>query len=198
MKDQGEDNIAKRKSRVIVISSVSGGGKTSLIRVLMRNHPELQVAITATSRKPREGEVDGVHYYFYDKEEFQRKVERDEFLEHALVHGNYYGVPAAPLYENLDQGKSVILNIDVQGKRTAHRKLGERVLSIFLMPPNRDVWEERLRNRGTDAEQDIQRRLREGHQEMKFASEFDYRVVNELLESAAGEVSMILKEEGVL
>lgn len=190
--------MMNRKARVIVISSVSGGGKTSLIGVLTRMHPELTTAITATSRPRRPGEEDGVHYHFYSPDEFARMLEAGEFIEHARVHGNYYGVPAAPLQAALDQGRSVLLNIDIQGMRHVKERMGDRVLSIFIMPPNRSVWEERLRSRGTDSEDVIRARLVEGGLEMKAAGEYDYRVVNEVLEVAAGEVSAILASEGIL
>ena len=187
-----------KKGRVIVVSSVSGGGKTSLLTKLGRYHPELHVAITATSRKPRSNEIPDVHYHFYTKEEFQQKIKNNEFLEHAEVHGNFYGVLAAPLFEKIERGESVILNIDVQGKRQVKEKLGDQVLSIFILPPGREVWEARLRNRGTDPEEEISRRLKEGIREMKEASAYDYQIVNEVLEVAAGELSAILKEEGLL
>lgn len=186
------------KARVIVISSVSGGGKTSLIRMLTRLHPALQTAITATSRPPRPDETDGVHYHFYSREQFERMTGAGEFIEYAIVHGNFYGVPAAPLLANLDLGKSTILNIDVQGMRHVRDRLGERVVSIFIMPPTAEIWEQRLRNRATDSEDAISRRLREGREEMKAAAEYDHRVVNEVLEVAAGEVTAILEEEGML
>lgn len=190
--------LSEKRGRVIVISSVSGGGKTSLIRMLTRLHPQLRNATTATSRSPRLGEEDGVHYHFLSPEEFKRRIEAGEFIEHAKVHGNYYGVPAGPLLESLARGESVILNIDVQGFRHVRERMGKDVVSIFLMPPNAQEWEARLRKRGTDSEEVIRRRLEEGRHEMTCASQFDYRVVNEVLEVAVGEVSAILQEEGVI
>ncbi len=188
----------EHKSKVIVISSVSGGGKTSLIHLLVRNHPELAVAVTATSRQPRKGEINGDHYFFLSSEEFSRKIQQNEFLESAQVHGNYYGVPAAPVFETLENGKSVILNIDVQGMRSVKARMGGRLLSVFILPPDRETWEHRLRTRATDSEADIQKRLNEGLSEMKAAEEYDYRVVNEVLESAAGEISAILQAENIV
>lgn len=186
------------QSRLIVISSVSGGGKTSLIRLLQRNHPELQVAITATSRTPRPEEVDGVHYYFYSPDEFKERLQRNEFLEHALVHGHYYGIPEGPVLEKLDAGFSVILNIDIQGRRTVKEKFADRMISIFLLPPDREIWEDRLRTRGTESEASIQVRLQQGLEEMQCAPEYDYRVTNDILERAAGEISFILEKEKII
>ncbi len=187
------------RSRVIVISSVSGGGKTSLISRLIEKHGEhLHVAVTATSRSPRSNESDGIHYHFYSADEFKRKIAADELLEYAEVHGNFYGVPAAPVEAKLAGGISVILNIDYQGMRTVREKLGERVLTIFLLPPDRDVWEQRLRSRGTDSEADIQLRLQQGETEMKVANEYDYFVMNDILDRAVDEVVLILRKEGIL
>lgn len=184
--------------KIIVISSVSGGGKTSLIRLLKRNHPRLWIAVTATTREPRTGETDGVDYFFYTREQFEETLAAGGFLEHALVHGNYYGVPAEPVYEKLKKGRSVILNIDVQGMRTVRALMGGEVLSIFLLPPDLKVWEDRLRSRGTDSEEGIQRRLAEGHAELKSSVEYDYQIVNDILEVAAGQVSGILTEVGII
>lgn len=183
---------------MIIISSVSGGGKTSLISRLIRDHTDLHVAVTATSRAPRANEVEGKHYFFYDAADFEHKIQAGEFLEHARVHGNYYGVPAAPVEAKLADGISVILNIDVQGMRTVKERMGDRVLSIFLLPPDRESWEDRLRNRGTDSEEDIQLRLEQGIGEMAAADEYDYQITNDMLERATGEVSFILRQEGVV
>lgn len=185
-------------ARVIVISSVSGGGKTSLINRLIENQQGLHVAITATSRKPRPGEVPDQHYYFYAPDDFEGKIERGEFLEHARVHGNYYGVPLAPVEAKLADGVSVILNIDVQGMRTVKERMGDRVITVFLAPPDQAVWEERLRSRGTDSEEDIQLRLRQGIGELAAADEYDHRIVNDDLARATDELSAILREAGVL
>ncbi|MEQ9363235.1 MAG: guanylate kinase [Leptospirales bacterium] len=190
--------MLKTGARLIIISSVSGGGKTSLISRLTRDHADLHVAVTATSRAPRQNEVEGQHYYFYAAEDFERKIEAGEFLEHARVHGNYYGVPAAPVEAKLAEGVSVILNIDVQGMRSVKERMAGRVLSIFLLPPDLKVWEERLRKRGTDSEEDIQLRLQQGIGEMAAADEYDYQITNDMLERATGEVSFILRQAGVV
>jgi len=138
-----DESQTQQKGAVIVISSVSGGGKTTLIHRLLERSERLQVAITATTRAPRAGEVDAVHYYFYSEEEFQKKIERDEFIEHAFVHGNHYGVPLLPVLACLREGKSVILNIDVQGMITIKQKLNDSMISFFLQPPSLEIWEER-------------------------------------------------------
>jgi len=187
-----------KKGRFIIISSVSGGGKTSIIDALKKRSAKIVVAITATSRTPRKGEKNGVDYYFYSKEEFQKQVEKNQFLEHAMVHGNYYGVPAAQQYEKINHGYSVILNIDVQGKANLEKILSpERPLSIFILPPDLKTWEMRLRSRGTDSEATVQKRLAEGEIELSYASQYDYRIVNGRLEDAVEEIYNILSREGV-
>lgn len=184
--------------RVVIISSVSGGGKTSIIRLLRRMHPELHVAVTATSRAPRPGEENGVDYFFLSPNDFKRELKSGGFLEHALVHGNYYGVPRLPVEERLAAGQSVILNIDVQGMRSVRDALDGKTISFFILPPGQREWEERLRARGTDSQETIDRRLKEGRYELSCAGEFDHTVLNRVLEEAAGEISAILVEEGVL
>jgi len=186
------------RGHAIVISSVSGGGKTSLIQMLTRVYPDLKTVITATSRPIRAGERDGVHYFFLSREEFEARIGRGEFLEHAYVHGNHYGVPLDQVKDHLESGRSVILNIDVQGMRRVRELLPGQVISIFLLPPGREEWERRLRGRGTDSEEVIQNRLAVGVQELEAAREYDYRVVNDILERAAGEVSVLLRERGIL
>lgn len=191
--------MSQKKGKFIIISSVSGGGKTSIIDALKKRSDEIIAAVTATSRPPRKGEVNGVDYYFYSEEEFKKQIEENQFLEHAIVHGNYYGVPAAQQYEKIKQGYSVILNIDVQGKANLEKLLSaERPLSIFILPPDLKTWEERLRSRGTDSEEIIQKRLAEGKIELSYAPQYDYRIVNGQLEDAVEEIYDILNQEGVL
>jgi len=189
----------KQQARAIIVSSVSGGGKTTIIDEIRRRRPELGTAVTATSRSPRGQEKHGVHYYFYSREEFEEKLRAGEFLEHALVHGNYYGVPRGPVREKIDNGSSLFLNIDFQGKKSVVESLGrDRTLTIFILPPDEKVWEERLRGRATDTEEAIQRRLEDGKQELSHASEYDYRVVNEDLNQAVEKCLEILREEGLI
>lgn len=186
------------KGRVVVLSSVSGGGKTSLARLLRARHSDLHVGITATSRPPRSGEKHGKHYYFYPEAKFLDMIRHDEFLEHAQVHGNYYGVPRRSVEEVLEAGDSILLTIDVQGWRNVKERLGGVVLSIFLKPPSTAVWEQRLRDRGTDSEEAIRMRLAEGQRELMAAPEYDYEVINQSLDGTLLEVSTILTNEMVV
>lgn len=184
--------------KVIVISSVSGGGKTTLIHEILKSHPNFEVAITSTSRAPRGKEEDGKHYYFLSPEEFEQSIQKDEFLEHAQVHGNFYGVPKKPVLDAIDSGKSVILNIDMQGMRSVKEKLGELVFTIFVLPPDLEQWEDRLRNRKTETEEQIRARLQQGALELEAAFEYDHRIINDELDKAVSDLEGILKKEGVV
>jgi guanylate kinase len=186
------------KSRAIVISSVSGGGKTTIINRLREKYPFLRIAVTATTRVPRKGEIDGVHYHFFSRQEFEVKIEKNEFLEYAVVHGNYYGIPYSSVSSVLESGDSVILNIDVQGMLTVKERLRERVITFFIMPPDQKVWEERLRNRKLDSEEDILLRLEDGRREMEMRHSYDHVIVNDDLEDAVESISEILRRHRVL
>lgn len=190
--------MKNKEPRVVVISSVSGGGKNTVVRNLLSTTSNLAVAITATSRAPREGEIHGKDYLFLDRAEFEKKIEQGDFLEHAIVHGNLYGVPESSVREILDKGQSVILIIDVQGRRHIKERLGPRVVSIFLEPPNRKEWEERLRHRGTDSEADIELRLKDGLEELEEAKSFDYIVTNDSIEKCSQQILQILEREGAI
>ncbi|MCB1174651.1 MAG: guanylate kinase [Leptospiraceae bacterium] len=186
------------QARVIVISSVSGGGKTTLINKLREQFPDLRPAITATTRKPRPGELDGDHYYFYSKEAFEKQIAAGGFLEHAFVHGNHYGVPRPPVEAELQKGNSVILNIDVQGMRAVKEQLSDRVFTVFILPPDMDIWEERLRSRKTESEEQLKMRLQQGALELEAAFEYDYRIMNKDLNRAVQELIQVLRKEAVI
>lgn len=184
------------KFKILVISSVSGGGKNTIIREILKLYPEyFYLAITATTRPKREGEIPGKDYYFLSKEEFTDMIQKNQFLEYAIVHNNYYGVPISEIQKSKEQKKNLILNIDYQGLRTIKQKINEKIVSIFLKPPNEEVWLKRLRSRNTDSEEAIQIRLREGKKELEASKEYDYIVVNDKLEICIEEILNILKKE---
>lgn len=188
-----------KSAKVIVISSVSGGGKTTVINMLRESHPHLSCAITATTRGPRKGEKEGKDYYFYSREEFEKQIQEEKLLEYAQVYGHYYGLPAKPVLEKLKQGLSVILNIDVQGLRTIRKKLdSKQILSFFLLPPNAKTWEKRLRQRRTDTEEQIQRRLKQGRLEIQEAKGYDHSIVNDNLAKTMEKFTHILKQGGLI
>ena len=190
--------MKSKEPRVVVISSVSGGGKNTIVKHLLEKTDELAVAITATSRAPRSGEVDGKDYLFLGREDFESRIRNGEFLEHATVHGNLYGVPESSVRAILDRGKSAILIIDVQGRRHIKDRMGGQVISIFLEPPDRKEWENRLRHRGTDSEKAIVLRLQDGLQELEEARFFDHVIINDSIENCTARLLELLEKEGAI
>jgi guanylate kinase len=165
---------------LLIVSGPAGCGKTTLCDRLLASHRELRRAVTCTTRAPRPGELDGVDYHFFSVERFHQAVAGDEFLEHAEVHGKFYGTLKREVHEKLDHRISVILNIDVQGAATLRQKaeedplLGGRVVSVFVLPPSLEVLLERLQARGTDDEAAIERRLKNAEAEMRQWPHYDY------------------------
>ena len=179
------------KGTLYIISAPSGAGKTSLLRELLATSNEVVVSVSHTTRAPREGEVDGVHYHFIDADSFVSMTENGEFLEHAKVFDNYYGTSQKHVEELLHSGKDVILEIDWQGAAQV-RKLIDENLSIFILPPSKTELRSRLAGRGTDSEEIIDRRMRDAENEMSHYGEFDYLIVNDDFNMALNELSAIL------
>ncbi|MEP6664171.1 MAG: guanylate kinase, partial [Verrucomicrobiota bacterium] len=169
---------------LIVVSAPSGGGKTTLCQQLLATHPEMSRAVTCTTREPREGETDGVDYYFLDAGSFLKRVQAGNFLEHATVYGNSYGILKSEVLGKLRQGKDVLLNIDVQGAATVREKAGEdeelkrALVTIFLTTATFGELEARLRRRGQDSANIIQKRLSVARQETAQWKNFDYLVIS--------------------
>jgi guanylate kinase len=173
----------------------SGAGKTSLVKAVLDRDPGLRVSISHTTRKPRPHEISGHHYYFIDKTEFERLVAAGEFLEHAQVFDNFYGTGRAQVEALRNAGHDVILEIDWQGARQV-RKAQPDCRTIFILPPSRAELEARLRNRKTDSEQVIERRLRDAVADMSHYGEFDCVVVNDDFETAVGQLLGVLRGRG--
>jgi guanylate kinase len=186
---------APRRGRLFVIAAPSGAGKTSLVRALMEREPSLRFSVSYTTRKQRPNEVHGRDYFFVDKAEFEAMVARGEFLEHARVFDNYYGTALAQVETSLVGGQDLILEIDWQGAQQIRAKLPE-CHSIFILPPSRAELERRLRGRGTDAEDVIQRRLSDAASDMTHWAEFDFVVVNDDFERALAELQAIVRGSG--
>ncbi len=185
------------KGRLFVVAGPSGAGKGTLIAELRRRHPGIWLSVSATTRKPRAGEKDGEQYYFLSEEDFREKASRGEFLEWAEVHGNLYGTPRARVEEELERGRDVVLEIDVQGARQVRSRQPQAV-SIFILPPSMQVLEERLRLRGTEEEDELRRRLRKAEEECGEGREYSYVVVNDELDRAARELCAIYVKESLL
>jgi guanylate kinase len=176
---------------LFVISAPSGAGKTSLVKALLEQTPDIGVSVSHTTRAKRPGEQDGVDYHFVDHKAFEAMVEDAAFLEHAQVFDNYYGTAAANIETTLAAGRDVILEIDWQGAAQV-RKLIPHAVNIFILPPSRQTLEERLRGRGQDSDEIIQRRMRDAVSETSHYPEYDYLVVNDQFEKALAELKSIV------
>ena len=175
------------KGKLIVLTGPSGVGKGTLLKRLLNQRPELCLSISATTRTPRPGEIDGEHYWFVDGETFTRMRENSELLEWAEFAGNFYGTPRQPVDEKVAQGQWVVLEIELVGARQIRQVFPEAV-HIFILPPSLDELERRLRDRGHDSEDSIARRLKRAAVEIDAASEFDIQVVNDDLDLALATI----------
>ena len=177
-----------------MITGPSGVGKGALIAELLRRVPDLELSVSATTRAPREGEVDGRDYHFFDREEFDRRVGAGEFLEHATYSGNRYGTLRSEVERRLADGRSVVLEIEVQGARQVREAMPESV-QVFIAPPDPGALRDRLVARGTDSADQIDERLRTAALELEAQEEFGYVVVNDQIQRAAGELEEIVRKE---
>ena len=183
----------KKQGVLLIISGPSGSGKGTVVDALCKRE-NFSLSISATTRAPREYEVDGVHYFFHTKEEFVRMREHNELLEWAEFCGNYYGTPRKYVTEQLAQGKNVILEIEVQGALQIKRLYPDGIL-VFLMPPNLEELGRRLTNRGTEDKDTINRRIHRALEEMELAKEYDYVVINDTVDQATEDLLSIVQAE---
>jgi len=183
--------MKKKNGVVLVLSGPSGAGKSSLISKISHEIGDYYFSISTTTRPIRAGEVDGVHYHFVDQEEFRKDIEENHFLEYALVHGNYYGTSVKPVRKALDEGKLVIFDIDVQGNTAINNRLGDITTSVFITPPSLEELVKRLKNRSTDSEEVIHKRINMAKREIQRISEYDFLVINDDLEEAAQKLKQI-------
>lgn len=185
---------AVEPGNIFIVSAASGTGKTTLVSRLTAAQPQIRVSVSHTTRAPREGEEHGCHYYFVSREEFVELIGQGAFLEHAEVFGNFYGTGIESVRQMSEAGYDVILEIDVQGAAQVRRALPEAV-GIFILPPSLAVLAERLRGRGTDSAEVIERRLALAAEEIQEALSFDYAVVNHDLEQAEAELLAIVRAQ---
>ncbi|MFA6136828.1 MAG: guanylate kinase [Sulfurimonas sp.] len=176
---------------VLVLSGPSGAGKSSLINKIFNDLGDCYFSISTTTRPMRVGEEEGVHYHFVSEEDFKKDIENDFFLEYAVVHGNYYGTSIKPVKEALSRGKLVLFDIDVQGNTAVNNRLGDITTSVFITPPTLSELKRRLENRSTDSEEVVERRVKMAKREIQRISEYDYLIVNDVLDDAAELLKLI-------
>jgi guanylate kinase len=187
---------AKPATVVFIVSAPSGSGKSTLVTSLLARDPSLRFSVSYTTRAPRGHEKPGESYNYISRQEFQERVQRGEFLEHAEVFGNFYGTHRNILSEAESEGKDLILDIDVQGARQLKERIPEAV-SIFILAPSRDILEQRLRARSEDSETVIQRRLRDAAEEIRNYAQYDYVLVNRQIDTSVDTLMAIIKAERV-
>ena len=180
---------------LVVVSGFSGAGKGTLMKELLRRYDNYALSISATTRKPREGEENGREYFFLSEEEFKKLRDEHKLIEYAKYVNHYYGTPKEYVEEKMAQGKDVILEIEIQGAAKVREKMPEAV-SLFLVPPSFEELSRRLHGRGTDSEEKIQQRLETARREAKEIVNYDYIVVNDTVDRAVGEILAILIAEG--
>jgi hypothetical protein len=179
------------KGKLIIVSGPSGSGKSTVTKIV-KDKLNIPLSISATTRNPRDGEIDGKDYFFLSEEEFKNKIANDEFYEYAEVHGNYYGTLKKTVEDNLNKGLNVILEIDVQGALIAKEKKKDAIL-VFFRTKDMEVLEKRLRDRKTDSEEVIQTRLKNAETELKYENKYNYTIVNENLENSIQELIDIIE-----
>ena len=184
----------RRKGMLLVVSGPSGTGKGTLCERLLRSDPTIMFGVSATTRKPREGEIDGVHYHFIDEERFDKMLAERAFLEHATVHGHRYGTPKDQVERAIEEGRNILLDIDPQGALSVMSAMPETV-SIFILPPSYSALRERLHTRNTDDPDEILKRLSNAYGEVRLLKHYTYALVNDQLDQAFGMLSAIIMAE---
>ena len=179
------------KGKLIVVSGPSGAGKTATITGAMEKRGDICFSVSVTTRNPRPGEVDGKDYFFISEQQFLEMIDRDELLEHAVYVGNRYGTPKGYVQQMLDEGKNVVLDIEVQGAKQVHESMPEAVM-IFLIPPSLEELRRRLTNRGTETEEKIRERLQRARQEYAETDIYQYIIINDKLDMAIDELCSII------
>ena len=185
-----------KKGVLMVLSGPSGSGKDTILSKLTEGNSNICISKSATTRKPRNSEVNGIHYYFVGEEEFECLIKKGDIIEFTKYGGNFYGTPKGPIDKWLNEGKTVILKIEVEGARKIKELYPESV-SAFLMPPSMEILEKRLRNRATDTEESIQLRLETARAEIRQSKNYDYIIVNDVIENAVNDLVSIIRAENI-
>ncbi|APF28706.1 guanylate kinase [Clostridium sporogenes] len=182
-----------KKGLLIVISGPSGAGKGTICKELLKKE-DLWVSVSATTRSPRKGEENGVHYFFLNKDEFNERIEKDDFLEYAKVHQNLYGTPKSSVLEKINNGNNVILEIDIQGALKVKETYPEGIF-IFILPPSMEELKNRIINRGSETSETLMIRFKAAYKEINYVSKYNYAVVNDTVEDAVNKVRSIILAE---
>jgi len=183
--------IGPKNGQVLVITAPSGTGKTTIIDIVRKNIGGIGYSISHTTRRPRQGEVNGRHYYFVDRREFEKMIEADEFVEWAVVYDQLYGTSIPSISRELSLDKDLLMDVDIQGAREIRRRFPES-LSIFILPPSMDILKERLKGRSTNEEVDIDLRMKKALGEIQQCRDYDFIIVNDDLNQAAREIEAII------
>jgi guanylate kinase len=184
----------KNQGKVLIFSAPSGSGKTTVVKHLLSVFPQLNFSISATTRAPRAGETHGKEYYFISQDEFERKIELGEFLEYEEVYaGLYYGTLHSEVERIWEQGKTVVFDVDVKGGLNIKKQLGKNALAVFLRPPSVEILMQRLRNRSTEVEHELQMRINKANEELSYESQYEVVIVNDILEKTLKESENIVR-----
>lgn len=186
--------MVKNRGVLIVISGPSGAGKGTICKALLEKHKEISLSVSATTRNPRVGEIDGINYHFLTKDDFIGRIEENDFLEYAEVYGNYYGTPKSNVEKILDSGRDVILEIDIQGALKVKEQSNEGVF-IFILPPSMEELKQRIINRGSETPESLMTRFKSAYKEINYVSKYNYAVVNDTVEKAVEKIEAILLAE---
>ncbi|MBS5982015.1 MAG: guanylate kinase [Clostridium butyricum] len=184
----------KGRGLLIVISGPSGAGKGTICKSFLERNSEVAISVSATTRSPRSGEVDGINYYFMSKEQFKEKIEANDFLEYAEVYDNFYGTPKSNVEQLLESGKDVILEIDIQGALKVKENTEEGVF-IFILPPSMEELKARIIKRGSETPESLMKRFKSAYKEINFISRYNYAVVNDEVETAVDKLEAIICAE---
>ncbi len=194
---QSDEYYIHRRGLLLVLSSPSGAGKTTIAKALLKSEPQLDISISVTTRTPRPGEKDGQDYFFVNGDQFQNMLEKEEFLEHAKVFGNYYGTPKQHVFQALKEGKDIIFDIDWQGTQQLALYARDDLVSVFILPPSAKALAERLQKRGQDTDDVMSYRMEQAANEMSHWAEYDYVIINKDLEASIQQVQKILHSERI-
>ncbi|MDY4128226.1 guanylate kinase [Peptostreptococcus porci] len=186
--------MVKKKGLLIVISGPSGAGKGTICKKLVEKHEKINLSVSATTRKPREGEIEGVSYYYKSKSEFENMIDNDEFLEFAKIYENYYGTPKKTIFDEISKGNDVILEIEMQGAMQVKKSYPEAVF-VFILPPSLSELKSRIVGRGTETNAQIEMRFNSAYNEIKLVCEYDYFVFNNVVEKSVEDIEKIIMSE---